>query len=428
MSIKIKLPLLVLAAFVINILLVYGYYNLFLSKEISSFNISVQEQLQAKTAGISKEIENRSDYRDILRKISQEEDLIVRVSDESGLVIFQAGKTSDIDVVNSASSMFHLDGHVYLLSVIRPMPIKNISSYALAWHIFLAEALIIIIILLFSAVPVYLDYAKPIVALQKNMERYKEGIRPRRVFRKDEIGLLQNGFVALTEAIEKEKQKQNLIIASISHDLKTPLTSIMGFAERLKKGSFPADRYEQYVDIIYDKAVSINNLVEEFDEYLNLHIQSGLKRQRISAEKFCAILKADYEEELMEMGVAFSIALKCPQEIIYVDVSKMRRVFGNIIGNSLKHFGQKEPAIAVTCSKQGESVLFSVDDNGTGIPEEEIPKIFDLFYTSDKSRSVAGLGLSICREIVEACGGRIWAENIETGGTSIKISLDIIPS
>ena len=428
MSIKIKLPLLVLAAFIINILLVYGYYNLFLSKEISSFNISIQEQLQAQTAAISKEVENRDDYKSVLQNISQEEELIIRVSDESGLTVFQAGKARDIDVVNSASGLFHLEGRVYLLSVTRPMPIKNIASYALAWHIFIAEVLIIIIILLFSAVPVYLDYAKPIVALQKNMERYKEGIRPRSVARKDEIGLLQNGFVALTEAIEKEKQKQNLIIASISHDLKTPLTSIMGFAERLKKGSLPAERYRQYVDIIYNKSVSINNLVEEFDEYLNLHIQNSLKRQRISAEKFCAILKADYEEDLADKGVAFSVVVSCPQENISVDVSKMRRGIGNIIGNSLKHFGRKQPVIAVNCSRHGESVLFSVDDNGTGIPEEDIQKIFDPFYTSDKGRSVAGLGLSICREIVEACGGKIWAENIESGGTSIKISFDSIPS
>ncbi len=423
MSIKIKLPLLVLSAFIINILLVYGYYNLFLAKEISGFNMSVQQQLQAETTRVSGTIENRSDFRELLQNIAQEKGLIVRVSDESGLTVFQAGEATDVDVVNNASSLFHYDGRVYLLNITRPMPVKNISSYALAWHIFLTEALIILIILLFSAVPVYLDYAKPIVSLQKNMERYKEGIRPRCVNRKDEIGLLQNGFVTLTEAIEKEKQKQNLIIASISHYIKTPLTSIMGFAERLKKSSLPAERHEQYVDIIYNKAVAINNLVEEFDEYLNLHIHSGLKQQRITAEKFCAVLKSDYEEELKERGVAFSVSVGCPQDALFVDISKMRRVFGNIIGNSLKHFGQKEPSISVFCSRRGDTVHFSVEDNGTGIPEEEMQKIFDPFYTSDKSRSVAGLGLSICREIVEACGGRIWAGNNASGGTSISIDL-----
>jgi signal transduction histidine kinase len=255
------------------------------------------------------------------------------------------------------------------------------------------------------------------------MERYKDGIRPKGIKRKDEIGMLQNRFVGLTEAIEKEKQKQHLIIASISHDIKTPLTSVMGYAERLKKNTLPVDRYEQYVNIIYSKSASINNLIEEFDEYLNLHMQSELKQQRISAEKFCAILKSDYEEELTERGVAFSVNISCPHEIVFVDISKMRRVFGNIISNSLKHFSLRGPSIAVFCSRQGNAVHFSVEDNGTGVSEEEMQKIFDPFYTSDKGRSVAGLGLSICKEIVEACGGKIWAESNESGGTSIKINL-----
>jgi signal transduction histidine kinase len=261
--------------------------------------------------------------------------------------------------------------------------------------------------------------------LQKSMESYKDGIHPQNVIRKDEIGLLQNRFVMLTDAIEKEKQKQHLIIASISHDIKTPLTSVMGFTERLKKNMLPADKYEQYVDIIYNKSASINNLIEEFDEYLNLHTQSGLKQQRISVEKFCAILKSDYDVELRERGVAFSISVSCPNEILFVDISKLRRVFGNIISNSLKHFSLKEPSIAVFCSKQGDSVIFSVEDNGTGVSTEEMQQIFDPFYTSDKSRSVAGLGLSICKEIVEACGGKIWAENNESRGTTRKISLPV---
>lgn len=425
MSIKIKLPLLVLSAFIVNVLLVYGYYNLFLSREISSFNTNMHEQLQAETDRIAKKIDDRKDFAEVLNGIAEEKSLIMQVSDEDGLKVFHTGERTGVNVENSASSLFHLDERVYLLNVTQPLPLMNIAAYRIGRNILIAEVLIICIILLFSAVPIYLDYVKPIVALQRNMEKYKEGIRPKSVARRDEIGLLQNRFVTLTDAIEQEKEKQLLIIASISHDIKTPLTSIMGFAERLKKSSLPADRHEQYVDIIYNKAVSINNLVEEFDEYLNLNNQTGIKQQKITAEKFCAILRSDYEAELTERGVAFSVNVSCPDDLIFVDISKMRRVFGNIISNSLKHFGRQSPSIAVTCLRQGEAVNFSVDDNGAGISDEELDKIFDPFYTSDKGRSVAGLGLTICREIVEACGGTIWAENNKSGGTSIKISLPV---
>ena len=101
----------------------------------------------------------------------------------------------------------------------------------------------------------------------------------------------------------------------------------------------------------------------------------------------------------------------------------MRRVFGNIIGNSLITTGAGHSCLLL---KAGDPIIFSVEDNGTGVCESELDRIFDPFYTSDKGRSVAGLGLSICREIVEACGGTIWAQNNESGGTAIKISLPVV--
>lgn len=423
MSIRFKLPLLVLAAFLINILLLYGYYNFYLSREIAGYNSSMREQLQTETDRIIKKIESSQDFSQALQIISQTENLNIQVVDESGRKVFHGGKDGGVSIEINSSGIFHHDNKVYLLKVTQPVSLKKISSYYVVWNLFIAEIFIICFILLFIAAIFYFNYVKPIIALQKSMERYKEGIHPQNVARKDEIGLLQNQFVRLTEAIEKEKQKQDLIIASISHDIKTPLTSVMGYAERLKKNNLTADRYGRYIDIIYNKSVSIRDLIEEFDEYLNLQMQSGLKQQRISAEKFCAILKSDYEEELAERGVSFSISVNCPDEILFIDIAKMRRVFGNIIGNSLKHFSIREPSIKVFCSKQENYIIFSIEDNGTGVSEEELQKMFDPFYTSDKSRSVAGLGLSICREIVEACNGTIWAENNETGGLCVKISL-----
>ncbi len=423
MSIRFKLPLLVLAAFLINILLLYGYYNFYLSREIAGYNSSMREQLQTETDRIIKKIESSQDFSQALQIISQTENLNIQVVDESGRTVFHGGKDGGVSIEINSSGIFHHDNKVYLLKVTQPVSLKKISSYYVVWNLFIAEIFIICFILLFIAAIFYFNYVKPIIALQKSMERYKEGIHPQNVARKDEIGLLQNQFVRLTEAIEKEKQKQNLIIASISHDIKTPLTSVMGYAERLRKNNLTADRYGRYIDIIYNKSVSIRDLIEEFDEYLNLQMQSGLKQQRISAEKFCAILKSDYEEELAERGVAFSISIDCPDEILFIDIPKMRRVFGNIIGNSLKHFSMRDPSIAVFCSKQENYIIFSIEDNGTGVSEEELQKMFDPFYTSDKSRSVAGLGLSISKEIVEACNGSIWAENNETGGLCVKISL-----
>lgn len=423
MSIRFRLPLLVFIAFLINILLLYGYYNFFLSKDISMYNSSMNKQLQAETDRIIKKVESSGDFSQVLQIISQTEKLDIQVVDESGITVFRAGNDDGVSIEINSSGLFHHNNEIYLLKVTQPLSLKKISSYYVVWNLFIAEIFIICLMLILITVIIYFYYVKPIVALHKSMENYKKGIHPQCITRKDEIGMLQNRFVTLTEAIEKEKQKQNLIIASISHDIKTPLTSVMGYAERLRKNNLTPERYKRYIDIIYNKSVSIRDLIEEFDEYLNLQMQSGLKQQRISAGKFCAVLKSDYEEELADRGVSFSISVTCPEELLLIDIAKMRRVFGNIIDNSLKNFSTREPSIAVFCSKQENSILFSIEDNGIGIPEEDLQKVFDPFYTSDKSRSVAGLGLSICREIVEACNGSIWAEKNESGGTSIKIRL-----
>ena len=296
MSIRFKLPLLVFIAFLINILLLLGYYNFSLSKEISQYNSRMLEKLQDETDQILREIDNRRDFQQVLQNISQTKKLIVQVIDESGLTVFHAGNDEGVNVELNTSGLFHHDDEIYLLKVTQPSSLENISSYHLVWNLFVLEMFIICFILLLIGVRIYFYYVNPIVALQKSMKGYKEGIHPQYITRKDEIGMLQNRFVELTEAIEKEKQKQQLIIASISHDIKTPLTSVMGYAERLKKDALPAERYRQYVNIIYNKSVSINNLIQEFDEYLNLHMQSGLRQQRVSVEKFCSILKSDYEE------------------------------------------------------------------------------------------------------------------------------------
>ena len=99
----------------------------------------------------------------------------------------------------------------------------------------------------------------------------------------------------------------------------------------------------------------------------------------------------------------------------------------NFIDNSLKFIKAQQPSIAISCFRQEDMICFSVDDNGTGIPEQELHKIFDPFYTSDKGRTVAGLGLSICREIVESNGGKIWATNNTQEETFISSHDEVMP-
>ncbi|WP_312642725.1 HAMP domain-containing sensor histidine kinase [Hydrogenoanaerobacterium sp.] len=318
----------------------------------------------------------------------------------------------------------------YLFLVSDEMP-KNFSQLQQTLHhvtyrnLLLAELLLIEVILMVVTFVIYLKVVRPIEALKKGMDDYHNGIKPKAVSRRDEIGQLQNRFVQLTCDIEREKQTQNRIIASISHDIKTPLTSVMGYAERLQKGGLSQEREKRYISTIYDKSVCIKDLIEEFDDYLSCNLQNTLKLQSVTVEELCHLVQADYRDELEQMKVRFTVNSNCSAQRLRVDIAKLRRVFGNIIGNSVKHFGVKERSIAVTCEPQQNAVMFCIADSGVGVAPEKLERIFEPLYTSDAGRSVAGLGLAICREIVHAHGGKIWAENNICGGLSIFFVLKL---
>jgi signal transduction histidine kinase len=258
------------------------------------------------------------------------------------------------------------------------------------------------------------------------MGNYGRGIiTHKRGIRKDEIGQLQNQFVELTQSLETEKQKQNRIIASISHDVKTPLTVIMGYAERILKKDLPREKEKQYLQTIYSKSQSINEIVNEFDEYLSYNLESALSLKEYDISYICNIIKAEYTDELSDIGVALTIINNCSNMKLSLDLLKFKRVIGNLVGNSVKHINNNTsiPTISLVVNPKEKAVLFTFRDNGCGILDSELPFIFEPLYTSDKSRKVAGLGLSICKNIVTAHGGTITATNGETAGLQIDILL-----
>jgi signal transduction histidine kinase len=287
------------------------------------------------------------------------------------------------------------------------------------------EFIFILVILVFSNIIIYVKIIRPIELLQRDILNYKANHKAKYSNRHDEIGKLQNSFAKLTENLEEEKRKQNRIIASIAHDIKTPLTSVMGYAERLKKNKLSSERTDKYVDTIYSKSLVIKDLIEEFDDYLSYNIKNTLKKQEIKVSELMNNIVFDYEDELNHLGICLKIQNQCPNVTINVDILKLQRLFGNIISNSLKYLNKEEKWIEISCSETNKSVIFSIADNGMGVSEELLTQIFEPMYTSDASRSVAGLGLAICKEIVEIHSGEIWAKNNSFGGLTIICKLPV---
>ena len=266
---------------------------------------------------------------------------------------------------------------------------------------------------LFAAIiSVHFIVTKPLRSLRENVKSYKSGNRFRAVERGDEIGELYNSFSGLTEQIDAEKAAQNRIIASISHDIKTPLTSVMGYTEFLKNPNLTESRREKYINTIYEKAKDIQDTVLGFDDYLSHNLDLNLKCEFMTAGELLDRAAEHMSTDAFGSGVRVVRDYEaCRDEQIYVDRQRLGRVFMNTVTNAVKHSGKDPVTVTLSAEKRDGGILIKITDDGIGVKKDQLGKIFEPLYTTDNSRSVAGLGLSICREIVGSHGGTIYAES-----------------
>lgn len=287
----------------------------------------------------------------------------------------------------------------------------------LYWKTPLHEAVVIevgilILSVLISALLIKYTVSRPINNLIQSMKEYKSGGEYPKTDRSDEIGQLQNSFSELTGELAAEKAKQNRIIASISHDIKTPLTSVMGYTEFLKNPNLSQARREKYTETIYNKALEIKNIVIEFDDYLSFNLDINLNPEFITVDNLLSDTAKEMREDILESGLKIVYSgCACGDAVVYIDKAKIHRVFMNIVTNAVKHSGKPEVNVRFFAYAKGENIEFRVADDGCGCRPEELPRLFEPMYTTDKSRSVAGLGLAICREIVTSHNGEIRAES-----------------
>jgi len=249
---------------------------------------------------------------------------------------------------------------------------------------------------------------------------------------KDEIGALCKDFEEMRKRL-KENTEEKLqydkdskeLISNISHDLKTPVTAVKGYAEGIMDGVADSpERMEKYIKTIYNKACDMERLIEELTFYSKIDTNRiPYNFAKIHIDQYfrdCVEeMGMDLEQKNIELNY-FNYMEK--DEIIIADPEQFRKVVNNIIGNSVKYMSTgKKGIINIRLKDEGDFVKVEIEDNGKGIAVKDLPYIFDRFYRTDSSRNSSqggsGIGLSIVRKIVEDHGGRIWATSKEDTGT-----------
>jgi two-component system OmpR family sensor kinase len=253
---------------------------------------------------------------------------------------------------------------------------------------------------------------------------------------------LASDFNQMTQQVRGTQQVQRDFLANVSHELKTPLTSIQGFAQAIQDGAAgDSASIRKSATIIFDEATRMNRMVGELLDLAR--IESGQIVMRHEAVQLDQLLRAVIERltlRAQDSGVVLYADIAAGLPAIVGDGDRLAQVFSNLIDNALKHTpnGGKVTVAARTISgsaavKRGKPLSgmeISVADTGAGIPPEELARIFERFYQVDKSRVKSktgslGLGVAIVKEIVTAHGGTIHAESIVGLGTKFVVWLPV---
>lgn len=230
-----------------------------------------------------------------------------------------------------------------------------------------------------------------------------------------DISYMEDQIRRQIEAQVQAEKIKNELITNVAHDLRTPLTSIIGYIGLVKEKKFESEEeYEKYLEIAYAKSEKLKMLIEDLFEYTKLNNQAvELKKQPMSITN----LMNQLIEELMPIAEEKHVTLKthinATDTTIYADIPKMTRVFENLIENAVKYTEIGE-VIQVDIQEVGEEIYVSIRNRCKGLEKEDIDRLFDRFYRSDASRNSttggSGLGLAIAKNIVKLHGGEIWAQ------------------
>ena len=418
MKIKKTAFIFVLAIIIFNIALIVFYFRLFIYPRIKEETNKFQNKVNDNIIELIDDFDESDSIIDAIKKYQKDHSSSLYIEDEDGRIIYNNADIWDIRTNYYISRLVNIDGTSYLIKLFEPGSLdifKSINSLAFF------EIMVVLIIISIIFLVTRFKLLKPIENVQKSIKNYKFGIKPKKIKEKTELDLIQNEFVDLVDSLEDEKSNQRRIISSISHDIKTPITSIIGYSDRIINSKLDKKTKDKYINIIYQKALVLKDLSDEFEDYL-YEKNSSLNVECVRLSDLKDMINLDYKIDLNDKNIDLVLDFKNINDFIYIDINKIKRVFSNIIGNSVRYI-DGDGIINISVKKIKDYYQFDVSDNGSGT-KEDLSKIFEPLYTTDKSRKISGLGLSICKEIVTSHGGIISAYNNEMGGLTIRFTIN----
>lgn len=298
--------------------------------------------------------------------------------------------------------------------------------------IFLSIAVSVFAVAFIISIVTSKKQAQPLQEMATAACRFAKGDFSARVgapYRMDEIGELSDAFNVMADSLERSENQRRELISNVSHELKTPMTTITGFAEGILDGTIPQDRQEHYLRIISSETRRMSRMVRSMLEVSQIQEMESERFNKSAfdiVELICLTL-GSLEKRITDRKLDVSATL--PEEPVYVcgDKDSITQVIYNLLDNAAK-FSPEGHIIRVELWKQGKKAYIAIENDSVTIAQEELPLIFDRFHKADRSRGMdregVGLGLYIVKTILDAHGESIFVTS-ESGVTKFVFTLSL---
>ena len=290
---------------------------------------------------------------------------------------------------------------------------------------------ILISLAVFYAVFVYRRFLNPLWKLDAAAEAFAKGDFTRRL-PEEGSGSITPLFRAYNEMAEKVEKNENIrqtFVSNVSHDLRTPLTTISGFVQNMRSGAIPAEKLDHYYKIILDEVNRLSRLVQTLLE--TSRMTAGERKYNFAPMDLCELGRVtllSFEKRLEEKKIEVFFFSSEDSISVHADQDAIQQVIYNLLDNAIK-FTPEAGRLSLEITSQEKKAFFAVTNSGEGIPAEELSHLFERFYKSDRSRGLdkkgMGLGLFIAKSVISAHGEEIWVESKVGSYTQFVFSLPL---
>ena len=308
-----------------------------------------------------------------------------------------------------------------------PMEVVMESQYRILNIVYITSAIVFLLSLLILVVFHIVVY-RPLKKITEGASQYAQGNMKYKVELKshDEMAYLAATLNYMSDEMDKSEEYQKSFIANISHDFRSPLTSIRGYLEAMKDGTIPPEMMDKYLGIVIDETNRLTKLTENLLTLNTIDAKGQLSRTDFDINQVIKDTASSFRGQCMSKNITFDLTFDDDTAMVYADLGKIQQVLYNLIDNAVK-FSHNDSVIYIKTEHQRGKLYVSVRDTGTGIAKKDIGKVFDRFYKSDSSRGKdkkgTGLGLSIVKEIINAHQEIIDVVSTEGVGTEFIFTL-----